>query len=73
MAAPRRPKSRVSRWWTAVPLIIILAFNLILEKLWPSISGCLQFLILITVSAAAFGVAIGVEWLIAVMHAPWND
>jgi hypothetical protein len=42
-------------------------------KIWPSISGCLQFLILITVSAAAFGMAIGVEWLIAVMHAPWND
>ena len=73
MAAWRRPKSRLSRWWTVVPVIIILASNLILEKLWPSISGWLQFLILIAVSTVAFGVAIGVAWLIAVLHAPWND
>jgi len=73
MAALYRAKVRVSKWWTVIPVVIVLAFNLVLEQLWPSISGWLHFLILVAVSAVCFGAAFGVAWLIAILHVPWDE
>ncbi len=73
MSALHRAKVRVSRWWTVVPVVIVLAFNLILERLWPGIPGLLHFLILIAASGVSFGLAFGAAWLIALLHAPWDD
>jgi sterol desaturase/sphingolipid hydroxylase (fatty acid hydroxylase superfamily) len=73
MAALHRAKVRVSRWWTAFPVVIVLVFNLLLETCWPAISGWLHFLILIGVSAVSFGVTFVLAWLIALLHVPWDD
>ena len=39
MPALRVRKGQLSRWWTFSPVVIVLAFNIFLEKMWPTISG----------------------------------
>jgi hypothetical protein len=73
MPALRIRKVRLSRWWTVPPVVIVLAFNLLLEEMWPTISGRTQFLILMAVSVISFGLVFGIAWLIARLRAPWND
>jgi hypothetical protein len=46
MHALRVRKVQFSRWWTVPPVLIVLAFNILLEHLWPTISGWVQLLIL---------------------------
>jgi hypothetical protein len=70
---PAMRKVRLSRWWTIPPVVIVLAFNILLEKLWPTISGPVQFLILIAASVISFGFVFGFAWLIAYFRAPWDD
>ena len=72
MPALRMRKVQLSRWWTVPPVVIVLTFNILLEKMWPRISGGLQFLILIAASGITFGLVFGVAWLIARFRAPWN-
>jgi hypothetical protein len=73
MPALRIRKVRLSRWWTVPPVVIVLAFNLLLEEMWPTISGRVQFLILIAASVISFGLVFGIAWLIARLRAPWDD
>jgi hypothetical protein len=73
MPALRVRKVQLSRWWTVPPVVIVLAFNILLEKMWPTISGRAQFLILIAASVISFGLVFGVAWLIACLRAPWAD
>jgi hypothetical protein len=73
MPALRMRKVQLSRWWTVPPVVIVLAFNILLEKMWPTISARVQFLILLAASAISFGFVFGVAWLIACFRAPWND
>jgi hypothetical protein len=73
MPALRMRKVQLSRWWTVPPVVIVLAFNLFLEEMWPTISGRVQFLILIAASVISFGLVFGIAWLIARLRAPWND
>ena len=73
MSALRRPRVRLLRWWTVPPVVAVLAFNILVEKTWPTISGWTQFLILIAASVVSFGLVYGVAWLIAVLRAPWDD
>jgi hypothetical protein len=73
MPALRVRKVQLSRWWTVPPVVIVLAFNILLEKIWPTISGRVQFLILIVASAISFGLVFGIAWLIASFRAPWHD
>jgi hypothetical protein len=63
---------QLSRWWTVPPVVIVLAFNILLEKMWPTISGPVQFLILIAASVISFGLVFGIAWLIACFRAPWD-
>ena len=72
MSALRMRKVQLSRWWTVPPVVIVLAFNILLEKMWPRISGGLQFLILIAASGITFGLVFGVAWLTARFRAPWD-
>ena len=73
MPALRIRKVQLSRWWTVPPVVIVLAFNLLLEDMWPTISGRVQFLILIAASVISFGLVFGIAWLIARLRAPWDD
>jgi hypothetical protein len=73
MPALRIRKVQLSRWWTVPPVVMVLAFNLLLEEMWPTISGRIQFLILIATSVISFGLVFGIAWLIACLRAPWND
>ncbi len=73
MPALRIRKVQLSRWWTVPPVVIVLAFNLLLEEMWPTISGRIQFLILIVASVISFGLVFGIAWLIACLRAPWED
>jgi hypothetical protein len=73
MPALRIRKVQLSRWWTVPPVVMVLAFNLLLEEMWPTISGRIQFLILIAASVISFGLVFGIAWLIACLRAPWND
>jgi hypothetical protein len=73
MPALRIRKVQLSRWWTVPPVVIVLAFNLLLEEMWPTISGRIQFLILIAASVISFGLVFGIAWLIARLRAPWSD
>jgi hypothetical protein len=73
MPALRIRKVQLSRWWTVPPVVIVLAFNLLLEDMWPTIPGRVQFLILIAASVISFGLVFGIAWLIARLRAPWDD
>ena len=73
MPALRVRKGQLSRWWTVPPVVIVLAFNIFLEKMWPTISGWIQFLILLAASVISFGFVFGVVWLISRLRAPWGD
>jgi len=73
MPALRVRKVQLSRWWTVPPVVIVLAFNILLEKMWPTISGRIQFLILIAASVISFGLVFCVARLIACLRAPWNN
>ena len=73
MPALRIRKVQLSRWWTVPPVVIVLAFNLLLEDMWPTIPGRVQFLILIAASVISFGLVFGIAWLIARLRAPWED
>ena len=39
MPALRVRKGQLSRWWTVPPVVIVLAFTIFLEKMWPTSSG----------------------------------
>jgi len=73
MPALRIRKVQLSRWWTVPPVVIVLAFNLLLEEMWPTIPGRIQFLILMAASVISFGLVFGIAWLIARLRAPWDD
>jgi hypothetical protein len=45
MSAARRPTVRVSKWWTLPPIVIVLGFNILLERKWPMVPGLVHFLI----------------------------
>jgi hypothetical protein len=45
MSAVRRPTVRVSKWWTLPPIVIVLGFNILLERKWPMVPGLVHFLI----------------------------
>jgi hypothetical protein len=64
MSALRRLKVQISRWWTVPPLVIVLAFHILLERKRPMISGPVHFLILIGASVISFGLTFSFAWLI---------
>jgi hypothetical protein len=72
VCALRRPKVQVSRWWTLPPVVIVLAFNILLERKRPVLPGLVHFLILIVASVISFGVTFSVVWLIGRLRDPWK-
>jgi hypothetical protein len=53
--------------------VAVLAFNVFLERKWPSIPGLLHFLILLAASAIAFGFTFSLAWLIYRLRDPWDN
>jgi hypothetical protein len=73
VSALRLSSRKVSRWWSLPPIVVVLSFNIFLERKWPSIPGLLQFLILLAASAIAFGFTFGLARLICRFREPWDD
>ena len=73
MSAVRRPTVRVSKWWTLPPIVIVLGFNLLLERKWPMMPGLVHFLILLAASVISFGVGFSIAWLIGRLRDPWRN
>jgi hypothetical protein len=73
MSALRRSTVQVSKWWTLPPVVIVLGFNILLERMRPRMSGLVHFVILLTASAISFGVGFSLAWLIGRLRDPWEN
>ena len=69
----RKPTVQVSKRWTLPPIVIVLGFNILLERERPRMSGLIHFLILLAASGISFGVAFSIAWLIARWREPWKN
>jgi hypothetical protein len=64
MPTASRLKVQIWKWWTLPPIVIVLGFNILLERKRPTMPGLVHFAILLAVSAISFGVVFSIAWLI---------
>jgi hypothetical protein len=60
-----KPKVRAAQWLTAIPVVMVLMVNVIMERVWPTIPSATQAMILLATVIVSFGITFGIAWLIA--------
>jgi hypothetical protein len=73
MSAVRKPTVQVSKWWTLPPVVIVLGFNILLERKRPMMPGLIHFLILLAASVISFGLGFSIAWLIGCLRDTWEN
>ncbi len=73
MSGVRRPMVHLPKWWTLPPVVIVLGFNIILERKMPKLPGLMHFLILLAASAISFGVGFSIAWLVGRLRDPQEN
>jgi hypothetical protein len=64
MSTVGRLNMQLRRWWTLPPIVIVLGFNILLERKLPTMSGLVHFACSLAASAISFGAVFSITWLI---------